>query len=98
MIRYRSYNTAAAPANIASETKHADNTAEVFGCHVRTAPDDDPKVAMNWAVGFGPPLTVTVGLEGKGWAEELLEPLLTMENVCEVAYIKPCVLLMKRRK
>jgi hypothetical protein len=41
------YNTAAAPATIASETKDADSTAAVFGRHVRTAPDVDPKVAAN---------------------------------------------------
>jgi hypothetical protein len=41
---------------------------------------------------------VTVGLEGTGWAEELLELESTIENVGEVAYMMPCVLLRKRRK
>jgi len=98
MFRYRSYNTAAAPTNTATEMKHADSTTAVFGRRARTAPDVAPKVAANWAVGLGPPLMVTVGLEGTGWAEELLELELTMENVGEVAYMMPCVLLMKRRK
>ena len=70
----------------------------MFGRHARTAPDVDPKVAANLAVGFGPPVMVTVGLEGMDWAEELPEPEATMENVCEVAYMMPCVLLRKRRK
>jgi len=56
------------------------------------------KVVTNCAVGFGPPLTVTVGLDGKGWVVELLEPELTMENNGELAYKTPCVLLMKRRE
>lgn len=94
------YNTATAPTNIASETKHAVSTAAVFGRRARTAPEDDPKVATNWAVGFGPPEMVTVGLEGIGWAEELPlpEPESTTENICEVPYMMPCVLLRKRRK
>lgn len=98
MFGLRYYNTAAAPANIASETKPAESTAAGFGRHARTPPDEDPKVAANCAVGFGPPLTVTVGLEVMGGMEELLEPESTMENACEVAYMMPCVLLRKRRK
>jgi hypothetical protein len=41
---------------------------------------------------------VTVGLEGMDWAEELLEVESTMENVSDVPYMMPCVLLRKRRK
>jgi len=92
------YNTATAPVNIASETKHADSTAAVFGRHARSAPDEAPKVATNWAVGFGPPVMVTVGFEGMGLTEVLPAPGLTMENASEVPYMMPCVLLRKRRK
>ena len=55
-------------------------------------------VVANCAVGFGPPLTVTVGLDGKAWLVALLEPESTMENNGEVAYKTPCVLLMKRKE
>ena len=92
----RGYNTATAPTNIVSETKQAESTAAVFGSRACTA-DEDPKVATNWAVGFGPPLMVTVGWEDKTLAEELPVSLV-MENACDVAYMTPCVLLRKRRK
>ena len=55
-------------------------------------------VVANCAVGFGPPLTVTVGLDDKALTVELAEPESTMENNGEVAYKTPCVLLMKRRE
>jgi hypothetical protein len=67
----------------------------VFGRHARIA--EDPKVATNVAVGFGPPLMVTVGLEDIGLADEFPVPS-TIENACDVAYMTPCVLLRKRRK
>ena len=49
------------------------------------------------AVGFGPPLTVIVGLDGKGLAVEL-PPELTMENFCELAYKPPWVLFINSMK
>jgi hypothetical protein len=55
-------------------------------------------VVTNCAVGFGPPLTVTVGLDAKGLTVEFPEPESTMENNGEVAYKTPCVLLIKRRE
>lgn len=98
ILNRRAYNTATAPVNIASERKHADSTAAVFGSRACTAPDVAPKVAANCAVGFGPPLMVTVGFLDIGWAEVLPEPELVMENCGEVPYMRPWVLLTKRRK
>lgn len=58
-------------------------------------------VAANTAVGFGPPLMLTV-LAAPTAAEAAsleftLEPALRMVKRGEMACIPPCVLLMKRR-
>jgi hypothetical protein len=91
------YRTTAAPANKARVTKLVESSAARDGRQAGT-PLAAGNVVMNCAVGFGPPLMVTVGLDGKGWVVELPEPESTMENNGELAYKTPCVLLMKRRE
>jgi len=64
--------------------------------------DTGGNVVANAFVGFGLPLTVTVGAEPSGdgcdeFAKEELEAL-RMVNREEVEYITPCVELRKRRK
>jgi len=85
------YNTAAAPVINASDIIHTDSSVAGDGCHMRIPLDARANVVANGAVGFGPPLTVMVGLDGKGLAEEL-PPEATMENFCELAYNPPWVL------
>lgn len=90
------YNTAAAPARNANDIKPADSSVMRDGCHGRIPLDARANVVANCAVGFGPPLTVTVGWDGKGLTVAL--PVATMENFCELAYMPPWVLFKKRRK
>jgi len=74
------YSTAAAPASNASDNNPADSSVADDGRHGRAPLDDTANVVANCSVGFGVPLTVTVGLDGNGWGVvELLVPL-TMEN------------------
>jgi hypothetical protein len=57
-------------------------------------------VVANACVGFGEPLTVTVaalGL-GDGWLELGVTPASRIVKRGEVAYMIPCVTLIKRRK
>jgi hypothetical protein len=91
------YSTAAAPASSANDIKLAESRVAGDGRQGCT-PLAAANVVANCAVGFGPPLMVTVGLDGKAWSEALLEPEATMENNGEVAYRTPCVLLMKRKE
>lgn len=91
-----SYSTAAAPARNANDIKHADRSVVRDGCHACTPLDARANVVANWTVGFGPPLTVTVGWDGKGLTVAL--PVAAMENFCELAYMPPWVLFKKRRK
>ena len=91
-----SYNTNAAPARNANDIKPADNSVARDGCHGCIPLDARANVVANCAVGFGPPLIVTVGLDGKGLTVAL--PVATMENFCELAYKPPWVLFMNRRK
>jgi hypothetical protein len=91
----RSYSTAAAPARNANDIKPADSSVVRDGCHA-CIPLTRANVVANWAVGFGPPLTVTVGWVGKGLTVAL--PVATMENFCELAYMPPWVLFKNRRK
>jgi hypothetical protein len=91
-----SYSTAAAPARNAKDIKPADSSVVRDGCHACTLFDARANVVANWAVGFGPPLTVTVGLDGMGLTVAL--PVATMENFCELAYMPPWVLFKNRRK
>jgi hypothetical protein len=91
-----SYSTAAAPVSNASVIKPTDTSVAGDGRHSCTALDDTGNVVPNCAVGFGPPLTVIVGLDGKGLAVAL--PELTMENFCELAYRPPWVLFTNRMK
>ena len=58
------YNTAAVPASSANTIKPADSSAVGVGRQART-PLDSAKVVANCAVGFGPPLTVTVGFDAR---------------------------------
>ena len=67
------------------------------GCHRRMPLDARANVVAKFAVGFGPPLTVMVGLDGKGLVEEL-PPESTMENFSELAYKPPWVLFRNRMK
>ena len=96
-LMWPSYNTTAAPASSANAIKLADSSAVGVGRQACT-PLDSAKVVAKCAVGFGPPLMVTVGLDAKCWAVELPEPDLTMENTGELAYMPPWVLLRRRRK
>jgi hypothetical protein len=94
--RCQSYSTAAAPASNANDIKPADSSVAGDGCHGRTPLFNRANVVANGSVGFGPPLTVTVGLDGKGLTVAL--PELLMENCCELAYMTPCVLFKNRKK
>lgn len=58
-------------------------------------------VVANCSVGFGPPLTTTVGTPPDGvtvGVEVGVVPAARMEKRFEVACITPCVELMKMRK
>ena len=92
-----SYSTAAAPASNASDITPTDSSVVGDGCQRRMPLDARANVVANCAVGFGPPLTVTVGLDDKGLAVEL-PPELTMENFGELAYMPPWVLFRNRMK
>jgi hypothetical protein len=92
------HSTAAAPVSNASDIRPADSNVAGDGRHGRTPLVDWANVVANCAVGFGPPLTVTVGLDGKGWEVELLELELAMENLLERPYMTPWVTLTKMRK
>ena len=92
-----SYSTAAAPASSASDIIITDSTVVGEGCHRRIPLDARANVVANCAVGFGPPLTVTVGLDDMGFTVEL-PPESTMENFCELAYMPPWVLFKNRMK
>lgn len=92
-----SYSTAAAPVSNASNIIPTDSSVVGEGCHRRIPLDARANVVANCAVGFGPPLTVTVGLDGRGLAVEL-PPESTMENFGELAYKPPWVLFRNRRK
>lgn len=91
-----SYSTAAAPASNANDIKPADTNVAGDGCHGRTPLFNRANVVANGSVGFGPPLAVTVGLDGKGLTVAL--PELPMENFCELAYMRPWVLFNNRKK
>lgn len=92
-----SYSTAAAPASNATDIIPTDSSVVGEGCHRRIPLDARANVVANCAVGFGPPLTVTVGLDESGLAVEL-PPESTMENFCEFAYRPPWVLFRNRMK
>ena len=92
-----SYSTAAAPASNASNIIPTDSSVVGEGCHRRIPLDARANVVANCAVGFGPPLTVMVGLDGRGLTVEL-PPESTMENFGELAYKPPWVLFRNRRK
>lgn len=91
-----SYNTNAAPARNANDIKPVDSSVARDGCHGCIPLDASANVVANCAVGFGPPLIVTVGLDGTGLTVAL--PEATMENFCELAYMPPWVLFRNRRK
>jgi hypothetical protein len=91
------YSTAAAPASSASDIIPTDSSVAGDGCHRRIPLDARAKVVANCAVGFGPPLTVIVGLDDMGLEVEL-PPESTMENFGELAYKPPWVLFRNRRK
>lgn len=88
------YSTAAAPVSNAKHIKLVERSAARDGRQGGTPLAG--KVVINCAVGFGPPLMVTVGCDGKGCWVEFADPESTMENNGELAYKTPCVLLMKR--
>jgi hypothetical protein len=92
-----SYSTTTAPARNASDIIPTDSSVVGEGCHRRIPLDARANVVPNCAVGFGPPLTVTVGWDDKGLAVEL-PPESTMENFGELAYMPPCVLFRNRMK
>lgn len=92
-----SYSTAPAPASNASDIMPANSSVAGDGCHRRMPLDARANVVANCAVGFGPPLTVIVGLDGKGLVEEL-PPESTMENFSELAYKPPWVLFRNSMK
>lgn len=92
-----SYSTAVAPASNASDIIPTDSSVVGEGCHRRIPLDARANVVAKCAVGFGPPLTVTVGLDDIGLAEEL-PPELTTENFSELAYMPPWVLFRNRMK
>ena len=91
-----SYSTAAAPTSNASDIKHPDSSVAGDGCHGRTPLFNRANVVANCAVGFGPPLIVTVGLDDMGLLVALPES--TMENIWELAYMPPWVLFKNKRK
>lgn len=91
------YSTAAAPASNASDIIPTDSSVVGEGCHRRIPLDARANVVANCAVGLGPPLTVTVGLDDKALAVEL-PPESTMENFGELAYMPPWVLFRNRMK
>lgn len=91
-----SYSTATAPVSNARHIKLVESSAARDGRQTGTPLAG--KVVMNCAVGFGPPLIVTVGCDDNGCWVELADPESTMENSGEVAYKTPCVLLMKRKE
>ena len=92
----QTYSTAAAPVSNARHIKLVESSAARDGRQGGTPLAG--KVVTNCAVGFGPPLMVTVGCDGKGCWVELADPESTMENNGEFPYKTPCVLLMKRRE
>ena len=92
----QTYSTAAAPVSNARHIKLVESSAARDGRQGGTPLAG--KVVMNCAVGSGPPLMVRVGFDGEGCWVELPDPESTIENNGEVAYIRPCVLLMKRRE
>jgi len=92
----QAHSTTAAPVSSATHIKLVDSNAARDG-RQRGTPLAG-KVVTNCAVGFGPPLMVTVGCDDKGDWVELVDPEATMENNGEAAYKTPCVLLMKRRE
>jgi len=92
------HSTAAAPVSNASDITPADNNVAGDGRHGLTPLADWANVVANCAVGFGPPLTVTVGLDGKGWEVELPELELVTVNILERPYMTPWVELAKMRK
>jgi hypothetical protein len=57
-------------------------------------------VVANWAVGFGPPLTATVDTlaSGEGAGEVGVLDAARIVKREELAYMTPCVELMKMRK
>jgi hypothetical protein len=77
---FPSYKTAAAPASNANAIKQVESSAVGVGRQAST-PLVAGNVVANCAVGFAPPLTVTVGLDAKCWLVELFEAVaLTIEN------------------
>jgi hypothetical protein len=92
-----SYSTAAAPPSNASDIIPTDSSVVGEGCHKRIPLDARANVVANCAVGFGPPLTLTVGLDDNGLAVEL-PPESTTENFGELAYMPPWVLFRNRMK
>ena len=92
-----SYNSATAPASNSRDIIPTDSSVVGEGCHRRIPLDARANVVANCAVGFGPPLTDTVGLDGKGLAVEL-PPESAMENFGELAYRPPWVLFTNRMK
>lgn len=64
----------------ATDIKLANSSTAGDGRHGRTPLDEPANVVANCAVGFGPPLTVTVGADAKGLAVELPDPELAIEN------------------
>jgi hypothetical protein len=92
-----SYSTAAAPVSNASNIIPTESSVVGEGCHRRIPLDARANVVANCAVGFGPPLTLTVGLDDMGLAVEL-PPESTMENFGELAYKPPWVLFRNRIK
>jgi hypothetical protein len=97
MAEANAYSTTAAPASNAKHIKPVESNVARDGRQGVT-PLTAGKVVTNCAVGFGPPLTVTVGFDAKGDWVELADPESTMENNGDAAYKTPCVLLMKRRE
>lgn len=92
-----SYSTAAAPASNANDIMPTDSSVAGEGCHRRIPLDARANVVANCAVGFGPPLTVIVGLDDMGLLVEL-PPESTMENLSELAYRPPWVLFRNSMK
>jgi hypothetical protein len=85
------YSTTAAPASNANDIIPTESSVVGEGCHRRIPLDARANVVANCAVGFGPPLTLIVGLDGKGLVVELA-PESTMENFGELANKPPWVL------